>query len=338
MMMTLRYSWRTLVMAALVFSAGAAQAADAGPQKSTEDQAADALRWGDFDELERMHTLYRQPGQRTPQGWSKLSEFRRGLAQVLDGRRGAPDAYFAETEALTLQWAQERPGSALAHLLHAKALVGHGWSYRGTGFANTVAPGAMAEFRNYIQRAAQYLTANAGVAFADGTAHSEMIKIGMASEWGRDKLWNIATDGLAKNPEDDSIYFTMLDSLLPKWGGSAVAVDRFIDDAVKRTKTERGMELYARLYASAAYDDFRHELFTASGAQWPKMKQGFEDFLSRYPDPDNINRFAYFACIARDKATTLELLPQVGEKPILARWGANAARTFQSCQRWAREL
>ena len=336
--MTFKCVLRALLVAAFAFAASAPRAAENGPQKSIEDQAAEALRWGDFDELERMHTLYRQPGQRTPQGASKVSEFRSGVSQVLEGRSGASDAFFVETEALTLQWARERPGSALAHLLHAKALANHGWSLRGTGYANTLAPGAMDEFRKYIQRAAQYLAAHAAVAFADGTAHADMITIGMASGWDSDRLSGIAADGLAKNPQDDGIYVAMLVSLLPKWGGSAVEVDRFIEDAALRTKGERGMELYARLYSVVARDQFGHGLFTESGAQWPKMKQGYQDLLLRFPDPDNLNRFAYFACIARDKATTLELLPQVGNKPILARWGANAARTFESCQRWASEV
>ena len=46
---------------------------------------------------------------------------------------------------------------------------------------------------------------------------------------------------------------------------------------------------------------------------------GFRDMVSRHPAQANYNRFAYFACQARDRETLLELLDKVGDKPILDR-------------------
>ena len=65
------------------------------------------------------------------------------------------------------------------------------------------------------------------------------------------------------------------------------------------------------------------------------MAQGWRDLLSRHPSLETENRYAYFACLARDKPVLLELLEKIGEKPHLDNWGANARRTFDTCRRWA---
>ena len=90
-----------------------------------------------------------------------------------------------------------------------------------------------------------------------------------------------------------------------------------------------------RLYVAAATDQFGHDLFQDSGAQWPLMKQGFEDMLARYPDHTRSNAFAYFACLARDKPTFLDLMDRVGQQPVLDQWGSNPTRTLETCRRWA---
>jgi hypothetical protein len=331
-----RAGWRALLVGcAMALVALPTPAKEAEGEKSIDALAAEALWWGDFSELERMHALYLQPGQRAADGKPHLTDFRHGIKRVLDGKKDAPDAYFVEQEALTRQWAIEHPKSALAHAMHAAALAAHGWSYRGTGYAKTVPPEAWESFRSYIQKAINYMSANADVAFTSSVSHRWMIGFARAAGWDADKILAIARDGLRVNPEDDGIYFEVAFSLLPKWGGSAAALDRFIQEAVARTESQRGLEMYARLYADAAAEEFEHRLFDESAARWPKMKQGFEDLLKRYPDPVNVNRFAYFACLAKDQPTALDLLKQVGAKPIVAEWGDNGTRTYEACKRWA---
>ncbi len=315
----------------------AAHGQDSKREESIGDQAAQALWWGDFASLERLHDQVRQPGQRAPDGEMPQSEFRSGLKRVLDGKKNAPDGYFVEQEALTRQWAIEHPNSALAHALHAAALAAHGWSYRGSGFSNTVPPQAWDDFRKYIDKAIAYMSEHADVVFGTSLSHRWMIDFARAAGWDGDKIKAIARDGLRVNPQDDGIYYGVTFSLLPKWGGSAAALDRYIQEAVANTEAQRGLEMYARLYDDAE-EQFEHRLFEDSAARWPKMKQGFEDMLKRYPDAGNVNRFAYFACIAKDKPTALDLLGQVGAKPITEKWGNNGVRTFETCKRWASTL
>jgi hypothetical protein len=50
------------------------------------------------------------------------------------------------------------------------------------------------------------------------------------------------------------------------------------------------------------------------------MKKGIDDVLKRYPDQWNINNFALFACLAKDKKMAKELLDLIKEPPMLQVW------------------
>jgi hypothetical protein len=306
-------------------------------EERIEDQAMNALWWGDFDELERQHTLYQQPGQRTASGRSKLVLFRDGLDRVFDGPKRASDTFFVQMEALTLQWAQAHPASPLAHVLHAAALSQHGWSYRGNGLSNTVTPDARREFDRYIAKAIDYLKANQVVAMQSSSGHLQLLNLGRAAGWQTVAMWPVAQAGMALNADDESLYKSMLTSVLPKWGGGVLQVDRVIGDIAKATAAMHGDIFYSRMYAWAADEQFAHKLFIDSAASWPRMKAGYQQLVDRHPAAVNFNTFARFACLARDKPTLLDLLERAGPKPVLGAWGSNASRTYETCKRWASE-
>jgi hypothetical protein len=328
--------WLRAVAAALGLALSTAAPAQDETWAAIDDRAMRAFWWGDFAELQRMHDRYMRPRERVVSGRLKLAALDVGLRRVVKHDMKDRSGYLAELEALTLRWTQEHPGSSLAHSMYADVLLEIAWSYRGTGFASTVPPQAWEEFRKHVQRAADHMVRHADAALSTSEGHLTMITIGRAADWSDERQWAIALAGLKINPQDDRLYENMVISLLPKWGGSSQKVDRLINEAVERTKAERGLELYARLYHEAAVGQYGGGLFTESGAQWERMRQGYEDLTLRHSDPINLNRFAYYACLAQDKATTYNLLERIA-KPDLAAWGdsANAARTFESCKRWA---
>jgi hypothetical protein len=321
--------WSTGLALALI----PAGAADGKEREALYEATVQAFWWGDFDSLERLHQRASRPGARDENGSTLLSAHRNALDRTWSVRGGS-DAYMNEVERLTLQWVQTHPQSPLAHTLYARTLVAQAWAVRGTGYASSVPPQAWADFKRLLSRAAEHLAKNAKVAMQDPTAYSALISAGRGLGWSQEQLWSIGKEGLRQHPEADDIYFSVLTSMLPKWGGSVVQVDRFIDEAVTMTRQTRGQEFYARLYGAAADEHFEHALFEDSAAQWPRMKQGFQDRLSRYPSQGNLNGYAYFACLAKDKITFVELMDTVGPKPILDRWGRNPERMFAGCKRW----
>ncbi len=315
----------------------AAQAAKDAPseEERVTEEAVAAFWWGDVDELERLHARLQQPGQRTAAGRSKLVLFRDGLTRIYEGPDGATDAYFQQIEALTLQWARQRPKSSLAQWMHAKALSQHGWFYRGKGFARSVPPEAWRDFERYTRLAIEHLSATRASAAPTSSTHVELLNLGRSAGWDFDALWAVARAGMALNPDDEGLYRAMLNASLPKWGGNAARVDRTVNEFAKLTSAQHGDIFYARMYAWAADWEFEHRLFEDSSASWPRMKAGYRQLMQRHPSPLNANGFAYFACLARDKETLRELLAQIGPKPDVGNWGSNGARTYETCKRWA---
>ncbi|MYM25663.1 DUF4034 domain-containing protein [Duganella sp. FT135W] len=323
---------RKLLPSLLLCVAASAGAAEESPITT---QAIQAFWWGDFAALEQQNAALRQPGHVNSEGVLDLEWFRIGVNRVVDN--SSNEAYLQELEKLTLQWAKEHPQSALAHILYAQVLVAHGWAYRGTGFVKDVPPEAWKDFENYQHRAAQYLLEHADVALTDSYGHAVLLNIAKTMNWDDQQIWDILNDGLKRNPDDTSLYFTALTGLLPKWGGDNKRLDRFIRKATEQTKAQFGSGMYSRLYSAAADDDYGHALFEDSHVDWPTMKQSYEDMLSRYPSTGRRNRYAHMACLAKDKATLLAQFDLLGKQLKPDAWGPNGERSLESCQRWARQ-
>lgn len=324
-----------LLGAALACTHAAVHAADE-QKKAIEAAATDAFWRGDFAELERQHQEFRKPNQFDADATSHLDLFRSGLHAIFDYQMKNKEAYLQEVDLLTLQWAGAHPRSSLAHILHAKALLEHGWSYRGTGFAKEVPPEAWKDYHAYLKRAVEYLSRHADVALQDSSAHVLLLQIGKGLGWDRGQMAAIMEEGLRRNPEDIDLYAGMANTLLPKWGGDVKLLDDFIRRVAERTRERHGLGMYARLYSNAAEGQFGHALFEDSHADWDKVKQGFEDILARYPDSTvRLNRYAYLACLAKDRDTVLRLLGKLGDRVQTRHWGANPERSLESCRRWA---
>jgi hypothetical protein len=293
---------------------------------------------GDFAALDKENERLKHGKHLYPDAGAERESFDRGLDAVIDNKVDHNEPYLRELEALTLEWATEHPQSSLAHVLHARVLVAHAWSYRGGGYAKEVPPEAWADFHKYLQRAAEYLKAHADVALTDSSAHALLLRIGTGLEWDNDTLMAIQQDGLKRNPDDVMLYFGMLTPLLPKWGGDPETLDRYIRAAAKQTQADYGMGMYARLYATAADEDFGHKLFENSLVDWPTMKKGYEDMQARFPNsPGRRSHFAHMACLAKDRPTLVALLAELGPKIDVSQWGPNPERSLESCQRWAKE-
>lgn len=329
---------RRLALAAmlgLAAPAGTVYAADP-PMPPVKKAAQDAFWTGNFAELERQNADFRRPGQIGADGMSKISQFRSGLDSNFKYKMENEEAYFKELDLLTLQWAQEHPASAFAHALHARTLVAHAWSYRGGGFVREVPPQAWKDFHAYLRRAADYLKAHADVVLTDSYAHDVLLQVGTGLDWTSEQMLVVARDGLKRNPDDTDLYFEVLNSMLPKWGGSSKAVDDFIRYATEQTRDRFGQGMYTRMYLTAADDQFGHALFEDSRADWSRMKQGFEDLLSRFPDnATRLNSYAYMACLAKDKESFLKQIARVGKQIERSKWGSNPERSLESCRRWA---
>ena len=329
---------RALVLLGCALLAAAPARAENKDNETVHLEAWESFMSGDFATLDKENNRLRQGAHLGEDASSQLESFRTGMTGAI-GTVTHNEPYLRELEALTLQWAERNPTSSLAHVLYAKVLVQHGWSYRGNSFIRDVPEAALKEFVAYLTRAADYLRQHADVALTDSYAHKCLIQIGKALGWEPEQLRAIAEAGLQRNPYDIELYFDLVGTLVPKWGGNPASLDKFIRAATEQTRAQFGSGLYARLYSAAAQDEYGPRLFLDSYADWPTMKTSYEDMFARYPNsPRRRNYFAHMACVAGDKQTLLALLEELGPKVDASLWGYNGERTLEGCQRLAREL
>ncbi|SFB47337.1 hypothetical protein SAMN03159300_105225 [Janthinobacterium sp. 344] len=325
--------WAMLATGAVAPAWGAP---DEPPQTT---RAAEDLWTGDFAALDSRNAALRESGAMTAEGRPELMMFRNGIRNVIGHQAKPREPYIRELEELTLQWTRQYPQSALAHILHARVLVEHGWSYRGGSFASKVSPQQMVQFERYLRQALEYLKMHGEVALTDSYAHLTLLEIGRALGFQRKHMESIVQDGLKRNPRDMELYFEVGTSLLPKWGGDAQALDKYIRQVATQTRSQYGAGMYGWMYSSAALGQYQHGLFKDTLAEWPLIQQGYEDILERYPDAvGRRNRYAYFACMAQDKATLQEQLAKIGTGLKISEWGDNGERSLEGCQRLANEI
>lgn len=124
-------------------------------------------------------------------------------------------------------------------------------------------------------------------------------------------------------------YRTVVDLLMPEEGGSWAAVQAFIENADHRNAASGGAALYAQLYAYV-----RHHVATGQLAlNWPRMKQGYADWMRGDPNPMIANIYASFACFAKDKPAYEEAMRLVGDEIVAGQWLTGHGPA--ACQRWA---
>lgn len=287
---------------------------------------------GQFSKLDALAARYRTSKTRTSSGLWHLTLFYAGISDVLNAE---PDftEYWKNVERAVGKWVADVPDSPTARLVYARMLVRHGWSYRGSGYANTVTPQNQRMFEEYLTQARSYLEKHKTVASADPYWYELMAIIGYAQSWPEATFASLIAEGLRKEPLFYQTYFAAIDYYAPKWGGSAAAIEQFARDALERTRSIEGYGMYARIYWYASQTQYGDALFTESKVDWTAMKKGIDDVLAKYPDGWNVNNFARFACLARDKAKTAELMARIEGAPLMAVWRVPAL--FQQCKSWS---
>jgi len=294
------------------------------------DQAARLLWWGDFDRLEALYRTVRQSTALSDGGTLGLQWFRVGMARVFSND-DETDPYYAQLEAMTREWATVHPDSALAQMLYARALHARAMSFRGGDYYAKVPQAARRQFEHYLALEIEQLNSHAALLEHESTADLYLMTAGRFAGWSHDAQHALALDALKRNPADDVGFVDLAVASLPKWGGSTAQFDAVAREAA-RLRTGTGMALYAFLYDDNA-NGFSAGLFESSDVDWPTMRQGFRDWMARWPNEYMLNRFALQACHAQDKPTTVELLDRIGTRPMGRAWHND----YEACRRWARE-
>ena len=321
-----------LLVACIAQAPAAEKPGELARRQAICDAASKAFLAADYDKLEATSTQYRKAKERLPSGVWKLSNFYCGIYQAVHQPRKDREARFAMLENAAKQWTQKYPHSPAAHITYGGILVSHGWAFRGSGYASTVRKEDWEPFFRYLARGRDYLQKHKAIAAADPQWYVSMLGIARAEGWKEERFEALLNEALEREPLFYQTYFEALENLLPKWSGSLLEIERFAQAAVRRTSAQEGRGMYARIYWYAAQTQYGNGLFMQSNVVWPSMKAGFDDVVARFPDPWNLNNYAKFACLARDRSTTREILRRVGGDVVPEAWQPEVL--FKQCSEW----
>lgn len=321
-----------LVLIALV--AGSLIPARAGELEDRAEiarQVSELFEAEKFGELDRMAEEFRTKESRSSSGLWKLTLFYGGLYVQHEGK--VDESYYDKVDGLFLRWASQNPDSTVAHIGYAGNLVDRAWFFRGNDWARDVPKEAWTPFFEYLEKARLHLMEHKQATDKDPAWFHNMLAIAKDENWPLERFLALVEDGTTKHPYFYEIYFRSIDYLLPKWHGDKAMIEEFANLAVELTREGEGTGMYARIYWRASQIQYGTTLFSDSDVVWAKMSAGIDDVLARYPDQWNINNFAHFACLARDKEKAEALLAQIDGPPIESAWASDVIN-YRLCKLW----
>ena len=301
-------------------------------RRELSEKSAALLQGEQFAQLETLADELRQKKSRTASGVWQLTSFYAGIQTAVNAKPDEAERWQA-AERLVEKWLSGYSGQPTPHLAYAQLLMNHGWRIRGDGYASTVKPENWRPFHEYVEKARVYLEDHKSVASRDPHWYVMMAEIARVQSWPEADFRKMLLEGLELEPYFYQTYFAAIDYYAPKWGGSAAAIEAFAKESLERTKDVEGFGMYARIYWYASQTQYNRNLFSRSLVDWPTMKKGIDDVLRRYPDGWNLNNFAKFACLAKDKAKTAELLARVHTDFVPEAWWPGPL--FRRCWDWA---
>lgn len=272
-------------------------------------------------ELELLANRFRQHEERTLSGLWKLTLFYSNFGFSVD--KSLAGMWEKRTNGIRT-WIDKYPQYPTSKLVYAGSLLEYAFSHRMTR--------DWEQYHYYILLTRKYLEEIKVTASKDPHWYVLMLLVAISQDWPLAEFLNLMEEGTSVHPYYYQIYFTGMNYLSPRWHGNKEKIEAFADAAVEKTREKEKTGMYARVYWYASQAEYGHRLFTDSAVVWNKMRQGIFDVIEQYPDQWNLNNFAYFSCLAKDKKTTKILMKRIS-LPIDSVW--EAKEVYQACKDWA---
>lgn len=301
--------------------------------KEVEEQAGRLFAARAYQDLDTMAQQLRGSKERLPGGLWKLRSFYRGLAD--DIKVSDDQAYQARLAALG-QWVQASSESVTARTVLAEVYYNYAWKARGNDYSNNWSDQARRVFEERLKKAQDLIVEADQLPTRCPEADLVRLWLGACLHWDQPRFDAAYRKAVELEPGYSPVHAARSWYLQPNWYGSDEDVVRAAEDAAQAAKDLGGMEYYARVLWNATDElDFHpDDLFSATPASWPKMRQGFLDMQKKYPQSfKNLNGFAHFACLAGDKETARSLFEQIGEHYDGREWRGGAG--YLRWRRWA---
>jgi hypothetical protein len=295
-----------------------------------KSEAARLLERGDMAAYDRRATELRSTRERTPAGIWKLSLFYKGPENWPAPQPDAP--IWTQIESATEAYLREHPDSPSAIIAHARILVSHAWAQRGSGWARDLSSAQQSGFDTFLQRAREVLDQHREAGIVDPEWYSLRIQVMNGQNTDKATILALAGEALDRESTYQPIDYVASNALLPKWGGSAEQLQKFVALAITKSSAVEGNQAYARIMFNIARADPKPvDALKQVGVQWPVLKASLEQIAAAYPDPWNLNAERAMACLLGTQVDYNAALPRVGTERIAVAW-FDSATSWSECE------
>jgi hypothetical protein len=316
-----------LILCAFFFVTNGAVAGEVDMRRALMAEVNFHLSRDSFSDLERLHSALLSSDERFPSGVWKLFFFHLEIRRYL--RDDADPSYWASLEEKAESWRKAFPNSVAAPIFLAEIHLQRAWTYRGEGYASTVRD--WDKVKAYAAKAHTALVQGGPAVRSNPEWYSVMFRVLDLYRSEPGEFQTLLQEGMTKHPNYHGLYFSASRSLQPKWGGSEEAIEALASEGTARSSKTEGKAMYARVYWNLDQSVYEGTIFKRSKADWVKMRAGFEDIVAKSPEAWNINSYAYFACLAGDKATLAKLLGRIGGSADFGAWGPRKKLFYDEC-------
>ena len=292
------------------------QAAAAAPATSAPDSQYNytheiraTLEREDFAALDQAAQAWRTSRSRFPGGVWRLFVLYEALSAPPAGDDASNSQWLAHLARLQ-RWVARRPDSITARIALAESHLDYGWNARGEGFANTVTDAGWRVFGEQLQIAAGILKQAAALKAKCPHWYYVMTVLARSQGWPMPATRALLEQAIAFEPAYYHTYREYAYNLLPRWAGKEGDAEAFAEEISSRIGGKEGAFVYFEVASTVNSCCLESHLAAMS---WPKIKEGFSAMEELYGVSDlKLNRFAYLAQMANDKATARLLLARPG--------------------------
>jgi hypothetical protein len=296
-----------------------------------KSEAARLLEQGDVAAYDQRATELRRTGERTPAGIWKLSLFYKAPDNWPATQADAP--IWTRIEAATESYLHEHPDSPSAVVAHARMLVSHAWTYRGSGWARDLSNSQRNGFNTYLESAREVLDEHRVVGSADPEWYSLRIQVMNGQSTDKAAIMTLALEALDHEPTYQPIDYVAANAFLPKWGGSTEELKRFVAIAVAKSSAVQGTQAYARImFNIARADPEPAAALEQAGVQWLVLRASLREIALAYPDPWNLNAERAMACLVGTQTDYNAITPRASLYPISVAW-FDSLTSWPQCER-----
>ena len=309
---------------------------EAKARQAIADETVRLLHQRDYAGLEKLHARLNDDKVRTPSGVWGLAVFYAALRD--HPGRSRDMTYWNKEDAQAAQWAASYPRSQVATIYQLYLLQNRALSFRGNGNYADIRKEDIEPMQQAIKEALKLYDKKGKVPMSqrdpvDGGWYHARLEILPYSELFDTHFSYAWEAGTRQFPDYHGVYFAAAFYSLPKWGGAPDAVERL----ARLASTGKGADrdaMYARVYWYLDQTEYHGKIFDNSMIDWNDMKTSFDALVRAYPDPWNLNAYAYFACKAGDYNVMSDLLKRIDEQLVFSVWGSNGGESeYRRCAR-----